>query len=126
MFYTKGVFDKKLDKLYGDHRKALNAERELIALKQKGLAADYAATFYSLAAKINQDEVALAATFYSRLKDDVKDEFARIDRPEEIQDLINKAINIDDRQYQRKIERKGQGNLIFYKKKQPSKPYYGP
>ena len=33
MFYTKGVFDKKLDKLYGDYRKALNAERELIALK---------------------------------------------------------------------------------------------
>ena len=33
MFYTKGVFDKKLDKLYGDHRKALNTERELIALK---------------------------------------------------------------------------------------------
>ena len=33
MFHTKGVFDKKLDKLYGDHRKALNAERELITLK---------------------------------------------------------------------------------------------
>ena len=56
----------------------------------------------------------------------MKDEFARIDRLEEIQDLINKAINIDDRQYQRKIERKGQGNLTFHKKKQPSKPYYGP
>ena len=126
MFYTKGVFDKKLDKLYGDYRKALNAERELIALKQKGLVVDYAAAFYGLAAKIDQDEVVLVATFYSRLKDDVKDEFARIDRLEEIQDLINKSINIDDRQYQRKIERKGQGNLIFHKKKQPSKPYYGP
>ena len=33
IFYTKGVFDKKLDKLYGDYRKVLNAERELIALK---------------------------------------------------------------------------------------------
>ena len=84
MFYTKGVFDKKLDKLYGDHRKVLNAKRELIALKQKGLVVDYAATFYSLAAKIDWDEVVLVATFYSRLKDDVKDEFARIDRLEEI------------------------------------------
>ena len=84
IFYTKGVFDKKLDKLYGDYRKALNTERELITLKQKGLAADYAATFHGLAAKIDQDEAALAATFYSRLKDDVKDEFARIDRLEEI------------------------------------------
>ena len=84
IFYTKGVFDKKLDKLYGDHRKALNAERELIALKQKGLVVDYAATFYGLAAKIDQDEVVLVATFYSRLKDDVKDKFARIDRLEEI------------------------------------------
>ena len=126
MFYTKGVFDKKLDKLYGDYRKALNAERELIALKQKGLVVDYVAAFYGLAAKIDWDEVVLVATFYSRLKDDVKDEFARIDRLEEIQNLINKAINIDDRQYQRKIERKGQGNLTFHKKKQPSKPYYGP
>ena len=84
MFYTKGVFDKKLDKLYGDYRKALNAERELIALKQKGLVADYVATFHGLAAKIDWDEAALVATFYSRLKDDVKDEFARIDRLEEI------------------------------------------
>ena len=97
MFYTKGVFDKKLDKLYGDHRKAPNAERELIALKQKGLVADYVAAFHGLAAKIDQDEVVLAATFYSGLKDNVKDEFARIDRLEEIQDLINKAINIDNR-----------------------------
>ena len=97
MFYTKGVFDKKLNRLYGDYRKALNAERELIALKQKGLVVDYAATFHGLAAKIDQDEAALTATFYSRLKDDVKDEFARIDRLEEIQNLINKAINIDDR-----------------------------
>ena len=33
MFYTKGVFDKKLDKLYRDYRKVLNAERELITLR---------------------------------------------------------------------------------------------
>ena len=97
MFYTKGVFDKKLDKLYRDHRKVLNAERELIALKQKWLVVDNAATFYNLAAKIDWDEVVLVATFYSRLKDDVKVEFVRIDRLEEIQSLINKAINIDHR-----------------------------
>ena len=117
IFYTKGVFDKKLDKLYEDYRAAPDAERELIALKQKESAADYAATFHGLAAKIDQNEVALAATFYPRLKDDVKNEFTRIDRLEEIQNLINKAIDIDDRQYQRKIERRGLGNLTFYKKK---------
>ena len=33
IFYIKGVFNKKLDKLYRDYRKVLNAERELIALK---------------------------------------------------------------------------------------------
>ena len=33
IFYTKEVFDKKLDKLYRDYRKILNAERELIALR---------------------------------------------------------------------------------------------
>ena len=53
IFYIKGVFDKKLDKLYGDYRKVLNAERELIALKLKGLVVDYAATFHGLAAKID-------------------------------------------------------------------------
>ena len=84
MFYTKGVFDKKLDKLYGDYRKALNAERELIALKQKGLVVDYAAAFYGLAVRIDWDEIVLVATFYSRLKDNVKDEFVRIDRLKEI------------------------------------------
>ena len=53
MSHTKGVFDKRLDKLYRDYRKALNAERELIALRQKGLAIDYAAAFHGLAVKIN-------------------------------------------------------------------------
>ena len=84
MFYIKGIFNKKLDKLYRDYRKILNTERELIALRQKELAIDYVAAFHGLAAQIDQDEIVLAAIFYSKLKDNVKNKFVRIDRLIEI------------------------------------------
>ena len=45
--------------------------------------------------------------FYWGLKEAIKDEISRSDRPEELQDLINKAISIDGRMHERQMERKG-------------------
>jgi hypothetical protein len=45
--------------------------------------------------------------YYKGLKDHVKDEIARLDVPESLNDLIVMAIKIDNRYYERAIERKG-------------------
>ena len=67
------------------------------------------------------------AQFYKGLKDRVKDNVARVNRPSQLQSMVTLAIRINDRQYKRKLERKGTYN--FGKKdryqKSPKKDQYG-
>ena len=67
------------------------------------------------------------AQFYKRLKDRVKDNVAQVNRPSQLQSMIILAIRINDRQYERELERKGTYN--FGKKdryqKSPKKNQYG-
>ena len=66
------------------------------------------------------------AQFYKGLKDRVKDDVARVNRPSQPQSMITLAIRIDDRQYERELEKKGTYN--FGKKdryqKSPKKDQY--
>jgi hypothetical protein len=59
--------------------------------------------------------------FYRGLKEFVKDELSRIDHMETLQELSEAAIKIDNRAYERKIEKKG----IFTYHLRPSKNRYG-
>jgi len=43
--------------------------------------------------------------FYTRLKDYIKDEIARINRPDELAKMIKATIRINNRVYKRQIER---------------------
>ena len=67
------------------------------------------------------------AQFYKGLKDRVKDDIVRVNRPSQLQSIITLAIRIDDRQYERELEKKGTYN--FGKKnryqKSPKKDQYG-
>ena len=45
--------------------------------------------------------------FYEGLKEEVKDELYKVDRPDSLDDYIAIVIKIDDRQYTRKQQRKG-------------------
>jgi hypothetical protein len=47
----------------------------------------------------------LAAIFYTRLKDLVKDELARINQLEELQPLMKLIIKINNCNYERQLER---------------------
>ena len=97
------------------------------SLRQTGFAADYASKFQQLAAQTQWRAVPLVAQFYKRLKDRVKDNVAQVKRPSQLQSMITLAIRIDDRQYERELERKGTYN--FGKKnryqKFPKKDQYG-
>jgi hypothetical protein len=47
------------------------------------------------------------AQYYKELKDTVKDKIARLDRPEDLKDIIKIAIRIDNRIYKQVLEKKG-------------------
>jgi hypothetical protein len=48
------------------------------------------------------------AKYYKGLKDSVKDDLAKVDKPDDLADLIEQAVQIDNRLYERALERKGQ------------------
>ena len=49
--------------------------------------------------------------FYEGLKEEVKDELYKVNRPNTLDDYIAIAIRIDDRHYTRKQQRKGKSGL---------------
>jgi len=46
------------------------------------------------------------AAFYQGLKDEVKDELAKQDRPDEFPNYVAIVVRIDNRLYERRIEKK--------------------
>jgi hypothetical protein len=58
---------------------------------------------------LDWDEEPLIVTYYNGLKDSVKDEVARQERPDDIQDMIELAVKIDNRLYERQLERGNKG-----------------
>ena len=97
------------------------------SLRQTGSAANYASKFQQLAAQTQWGAVSLVAQFYKGLKDRVKDNVAQVNRPSQLQSMITLAIRIDDRQYERELERKGTYNFSKTDRyqKSPKKGQYG-
>ncbi|SLM37348.1 Zinc finger, CCHC-type [Lasallia pustulata] len=83
------------------------AEREIRQLKQTKSAADYTDQFKRISAATNWNEAAVMAHYYQGLKDGVKDEIAREERPDTLRDMTIMAVRIDKRLYERQLE-KGQ------------------
>ncbi len=71
------------------------------------LAAKYAAEFQRIAALTDWDDDALVSQYYWGLNETIKDEIARMDQPEELQDMINTFININSCQWERRMKRTG-------------------
>ena len=82
------------------------AERKIQRLRQTGLAAEYTAKFRQLSAQLGWGDAPLIAAYYHRLKERVKDEIARQDRPDNLGKIIGLAIKIDNRQYKQELEKK--------------------
>jgi Retrotransposon gag protein/Zinc knuckle len=89
------------------------AERQLHLLKQTGSATKYAAEFQQLASRVEWGDSALEAKFYDGLKEFVKDEIARTDRPTGLQKLIALGVKIDNRLYERRMEKTVKGKTYF-------------
>ena len=100
-------FKNKLRQVFGNFDEEHLAERRMQSLRQTGSAANYASKFQQLAAQTQWGAVPLVAQFYKGLKDRVKDDIAQVNRPSPLQSIITLAIRIDNRQYERELEKKG-------------------
>ena len=60
-----------------------------------------------MAVKTKWDRAVLQYQFYVSLKDTVKDKVVRSDKPDDLQELIVLAVKIDNRIFERSLEKKG-------------------
>lgn len=102
------AFFEQLQTTFGYGSEKMEAERALQSIQQRGPVAKYKAEFQTLVVKTNWDDDAIASHFYRGLKDAIKDEIARRDtRPATAQEMFEIALRIDERMYERQMEKKG-------------------
>ena len=99
------LFVGRLKAMFGDADEARRAEASIKKLAQKGSAADYAAKFQLLAVKTGWDDKALMSQFRSGLRDDVLDHLLNRDKPDNLNELIQQAIDSDDLLFRRRQEK---------------------
>ncbi|OBS15594.1 hypothetical protein FPOA_20713 [Fusarium poae] len=122
---TQNIFADWLnfEALLKDNFGVINEERqaaaEILALKQHGSCAAHSAKFRQLAAKTEWDDEALMEIYYRSLKEEVKDELYKADRPDNLTEYITMAVKIDERQYERRKEKSSAG-----RKGSNYNPYY--
>jgi hypothetical protein len=112
IFRTFKGFKQKIASVFGDIDPKRNAERALRSLRQTGSAVNYTAQFQQHKVKTGWNDEALQAQYYQGLKDSVKDEISRSDDPGDLRELMTIAVKIDNRLYERSLERKGQYNRM--------------
>ncbi|KAK6221473.1 hypothetical protein QIS74_04766 [Colletotrichum tabaci] len=98
-------FEDALKSLFQDPDGSRQAERDLAHLRQTKSATAYAAEFRRLCAQLKLTEDTKIFMFYNNLKDEVKDEIVKLDRPEDFLQYAELAIKIDNRLYERRKEK---------------------
>lgn len=101
-------FKAKIGRVFGDIDEERTAVRRIQNLRQKGSAATYTAEFQQYSGKTGWGDNALRDQYYRGLRDDVKDEIARSERPDTFQGMIDMAVKVDNRMFERRLEKKGQ------------------
>jgi len=124
--------------VYGDIDEELTAERQIRSCRQTTSVGEYAARFQQINSHLTWSESAQAAQFYYGLKDIIKDDIAHLDkRPENVPDMIQAAVRIDNRLYERRMEKGGHRDPATFTPRQPKQGnqgqrrtypsnYYGP
>jgi len=135
IFDSWEAFKERIKMVYGDVDETRTAERQLHRLRQTSSANKYVAEFQQTASRLMWDDAALTSQFYQGLKDNVKDDIVRGERPDTLQEMIATAVKIDNRLYERQLEKGEHRHPIpFRPKPKPNQTrtrqyphnYYGP
>ncbi|OMH78677.1 Retrotransposon-derived protein PEG10 [Zancudomyces culisetae] len=117
------LFTEELHRVFGNPHQASTAERQLRRLRQTNSAVNYATDFRRLSTLTNWNDSALCSQYYEGLKDEVKDQLARFDRAENLNELIDLSIKVDNRLFERQLERTHRSRFAF---NQPTIPRSDP
>lgn len=98
-------FRQHLERTFGDIDAAQTAERKLQRIRQHSSASAYASEFQQIISYLDWPDRTYIPPFISGLKSNIKDELARIDRPETLDKVIEVAVKIDNRLRERQYER---------------------
>jgi hypothetical protein len=113
VFGSFSHFAEDLQKTFGNPDEKRSAERKLEILKQKGSASEYASKFRQVTSKLDWEDENLMAWFYRGLKEEVKDDLAREKRPDDFADYVEMAVSIDNRLYERRMEKRTPGKVAW-------------
>ena len=134
-------FKNKISRIFGPSNENNFAIRIIQHLQQRKLIAEYATQFQQHAKNIDWDDNAFMTMFRRKLKNNVKNELMRNGTfIENFEKLIEQTIEIDDKLYERTMEKRhdgsgfgnhkyGYGNSNFSNNKSTSRPPpdpYGP
>lgn len=97
-------FCKQIQAVYGDPDIVQSYSRKLEQLRQVHSAASYAAEFRALANYLSWGDDVLMYIFKKNLKAEVKQELYRVDKTNNLNDLITLACNIDNNLHSLRIE----------------------
>ena len=101
------LFARTLESAFGDPDRVSTAEKAILSLQQKNQPAfQYAAEFRRIMVDTKWNEDALASMFYRGLREDVKDELCKVDKPDSLAKYMELAIRIDNRLFERRHEKK--------------------
>jgi hypothetical protein len=95
-----------LEKTFGGPDTKRAAELKLARLKQTGSASKYTTEFRQVTIYLEYDDEPLIILFYRGLKEEVKDNLIREKRPDEFTDYMEMAVAIDNRLYERRMEKR--------------------
>src|SRR6266480_7882349 len=107
IFASFNNFKEALMRIYGDPDQYKKASVGIQYLQQIGLVQEYTSKFYTLSSKMEWDDNTLTAIYYKELKDPVKDELSWDEISKDMDKIVEKAIRIDNRLQERKIEKRG-------------------
>ena len=106
MFYKFDNFCIYIKKVFGNQNEDKAIEKQFLILKQIQPAMVYGSKFKILTYTIKWDDAAFASKFYEKLKNRVKDAMVAMDKPESLENMINIAVKIDDRQHDKFVDKK--------------------
>ncbi|PSK33407.1 hypothetical protein B9Z65_8921 [Elsinoe australis] len=106
MFSNFEEFEKRIKQVFNISDEERVAATKIRQLKQRGSAAQYYSQFQQLAMHLDWDDGAKASAYYEGLSDSVKDQMLE-GPPSDLKRLIDMSIRIDNRLYERRMEKKG-------------------
>ena len=114
MFVNMSNFVKSLRRMFENVDVERIAKRQLYQLRQIESTFTYVVIFQSIASNIQWDDYFRTSQFYQKLKKEIKDDIAREEQSIFLRTMIEIAMKIDNRLYERRIKKTNK--KIIYEK----------